>query len=50
MGPNDAAVPRLAELSALTPTFSVSMLYLHPDADRAAAFRSLIGFLRTELD
>jgi hypothetical protein len=37
-------------LTELTPTFSVSVLHCHPDADPAAAFRSLVGFLRTTLD
>ncbi|MBB4907716.1 GTP-binding protein [Actinophytocola algeriensis] len=50
MGPNDAAAPRLEGLGDLTPTFSVTVLHLHPDADQAGAFRSLVGYLRTELD
>jgi hypothetical protein len=50
MGSNDAEIPRLEALSDFTPTFSVTMLHVHPDADRDSAFRSLVGFLRTELD
>lgn len=47
---DDVSVPRLEDLADLTPTFSVTALYCHPDADPAAAFRSLIEFLRTTLD
>lgn len=50
MRPNDAAASRLEGLGDLTPTFSVTVLYLHPAADQASAFRSLIGYLRAELD
>lgn len=44
-----AEVPGLDNLAELTPTFSVCVLYCHPEADPASAFRSLCGFLRTEL-
>ncbi|TDQ01038.1 hypothetical protein [Labedaea rhizosphaerae] len=46
---DDGTVSRLDGLADLTPTFSVCVLCSHPDADPAAAFRSLVEFLRTNL-
>ncbi|MGV9295997.1 hypothetical protein [Amycolatopsis sp. NPDC003676] len=46
----DSQVPRLEGLAELAPTFSVSVLHCHPDADPKAAFRSLVNFLRTALE
>ncbi|RSN20144.1 hypothetical protein DMC63_13780 [Streptomyces sp. WAC 05977] len=46
----DSEVPRLDGLAELTPTFSVSLLHCHPDADPEAAFRSLVSFLRAALE
>ncbi|MFB9926914.1 hypothetical protein ACFORO_19565 [Amycolatopsis halotolerans] len=46
----DSQVPRLEGLAELTPTFSVSVLHCHPDADPKAAFHSLVSFLRTTLE
>jgi hypothetical protein len=41
--------PLLTDLAELTPTFSVTLLLVHPDADEGMAFRSLCGFLRKSL-
>ena len=46
----DSQVPRLDGLAELTPTFSVSVLHCHPDANPKAAFDSLVKFLRTTLE
>ncbi|MEV7551537.1 hypothetical protein AB0N89_18090 [Amycolatopsis sp. NPDC089917] len=46
----DSEVPGLDGLAELTPTFSVSVLHCHPDANPEAAFRSLVNFLRTTLE
>ncbi|MFF0146647.1 hypothetical protein ATK36_0821 [Amycolatopsis sulphurea] len=46
----DSQVPRLEGLAELAPTFSVSVLHCHPDANPKAAFRSLVNFLRTTLE
>ncbi|AGM08962.1 hypothetical protein [Amycolatopsis keratiniphila] len=46
----DSEVPRLDGLAELTPTFSVSVLLCHPDANPKGAFHSLVKFIRTALD
>jgi hypothetical protein len=47
---DDSEVPELDGLDHLTPTFSVAVLCGHPEADPAVAFRSLVAFLRSDLD
>lgn len=50
MSLDDTDVPTLDDLADLTPTFSVTVLRCHPEGDPAAGFRSLVVFLRTELE
>ncbi|WP_410666049.1 hypothetical protein [Amycolatopsis sp. lyj-84] len=46
----DSEVPRLDGLAELSPTFSVTVLHCHPDADPKVAFNSLVNFLRANLE